>query len=69
MNSRMISLIVPLSFRPSRIWVRSCSRRFSPMKEALLSLSPTELRSLAANLRSGRLSSPYSASSLGRFLS
>lgn len=39
------------------------------MKEALLSLSPTELRTLAANLRAGRLSSPYTASGLGRFLS
>ena len=38
------------------------------MKEALLSLSPTELRTLAASLRSGRLCAPYSASSLGRYL-
>lgn len=39
------------------------------MKEALLSLSPTELRTLAANLRGGRLSSPYTPSGLGRFVS
>lgn len=39
------------------------------MKEALLSLSSTDLRTLAAGLRSGRLCIPYSASSLGRYLS
>jgi hypothetical protein len=38
------------------------------MKEALLSLSPAELRTLAASLRSGRLCAPFSASSLGRYL-
>lgn len=38
------------------------------MKEALLSLSPAELRTLAASLRTGRLGTPYSASSLGRYL-
>jgi len=38
------------------------------MKEALLSLSPAELRTIAASLRSGRLSTPYSASSLDRYL-
>jgi hypothetical protein len=38
------------------------------MKEALLSLSPTELQTLAAGLRSGRLCSPYSASTLVRYL-
>jgi len=38
------------------------------MKEALLSLSPTELRTLAASVRSGRLCAPYSASSLGRYV-
>ena len=38
------------------------------MKEALLSLSPAELRTLAASLRSGRLCAPYLASSLGRYL-
>lgn len=39
------------------------------MKEPLLSLSPSELRTLAANLRAGRLSSPYTDSGLGRFVS
>lgn len=38
------------------------------MKVALLSLSPTELRTVAASLRSGRLCAPYSASSLGRHM-
>ena len=38
------------------------------MKEALLSLSPNELRTLAASLRSGRLCIPYSASGLGRYI-
>ena len=38
------------------------------MKEALLSLSPTELKTLAASLRTGRLCTPYTASGLGRFL-
>jgi hypothetical protein len=38
------------------------------MKEALLSLTPTELRTIAASLRTGRLCTPYSASSLGRYL-
>lgn len=38
------------------------------MKEALLSLSSTELKTLAAGLRTGRLCTPYSASSLGRYL-
>jgi len=37
------------------------------MKEALLSLSPSELKTLAASLRTGRLNAPYSASSLNRF--
>jgi hypothetical protein len=37
------------------------------MKEALLSLSPTELRSLASSLRTGRLNAPYSGSSVSRF--
>jgi phosphatidylserine/phosphatidylglycerophosphate/cardiolipin synthase-like enzyme len=38
------------------------------MQEALLSLSPHELRTLAAGLRTGRLSEPYSTSGLTRFL-
>ena len=38
------------------------------MKDALLLLSLTELKTLAASLRTGRLKPPYSASSLGRFL-
>jgi hypothetical protein len=38
------------------------------MKEALLSLSPVELRTLAASLRSGRLCTPYTASGLGRYM-
>ena len=38
------------------------------MKEALLSLSPYELRALAAGLRSERLSAPYAAASLSRFV-
>src|ERR1035438_10399401 len=38
------------------------------MMEALLSLSPSELRTLAASLRSGRLSPPFSASNLDRYL-
>jgi hypothetical protein len=37
------------------------------MKEALLTLPPSELRALAASLRTGRLTAPYSVSSLGRF--
>lgn len=36
------------------------------MKTALLSLSPLELKALAAALRTGRLNAPYSASSLNR---
>lgn len=36
------------------------------MDEALLTLPPSELRALAASLRTGRLNAPYSASSLGR---
>jgi phosphatidylserine/phosphatidylglycerophosphate/cardiolipin synthase-like enzyme len=38
------------------------------MKEALLSLSPTDLKALAAGLRTGRLFAPYSASGLSRYL-
>jgi hypothetical protein len=38
------------------------------MKEALLSLSPTELRTLAGSLRTGRLCTPYTVSGLGRYL-
>jgi len=38
------------------------------MMEALLSLSPAELRTLAASLRSGRLCAPYSPSSVGRYM-
>ena len=38
------------------------------MKEALLSLSPTELRTLAAAVRAERLFAPYSATGLGRYL-
>lgn len=38
------------------------------MKEALLSLSPSELRSLAAGLRSGRMNAPYTAATLGRYV-
>jgi phosphatidylserine/phosphatidylglycerophosphate/cardiolipin synthase-like enzyme len=38
------------------------------MKEALLSLSPNELRTLAASLRSGRLCTPYSATGLSRYM-
>jgi hypothetical protein len=37
------------------------------MMEAVLSLSPIELKTLAASLRTGRLNAPYSASSLSRF--
>jgi phosphatidylserine/phosphatidylglycerophosphate/cardiolipin synthase-like enzyme len=37
------------------------------MNEALLSLSPVELKTLAASLRTGRLDAPFSASSLTRF--
>src|ERR1700722_13625973 len=36
------------------------------MDEALLTLPPSDLRALAASLRTGRLNAPYSASSLGR---
>ncbi|MGA2851840.1 MAG: DISARM system phospholipase D-like protein DrmC [Terracidiphilus sp.] len=38
------------------------------MKEALLLLSATELRTLASSLRTGRLCAPFSASNLGRYL-
>ena len=38
------------------------------MKEALLSLPPSDLRTLSAGIRSGRLSEPYPVSSVGRFL-
>jgi hypothetical protein len=37
------------------------------MGDALLTLPPSDLRALAASLRTGRLSAPYSASSLSRF--
>lgn len=37
------------------------------MDEALLTLPPSDLRALAASLRTGRLNAPYSASSLSRF--
>ena len=36
------------------------------MGDALLTLPPSDLRALAASLRTGRLNAPYSASSLGR---
>ena len=39
------------------------------MKEALLLLSPVELKTLAASLRTGRLNEPYSAANLSRFFS
>jgi phosphatidylserine/phosphatidylglycerophosphate/cardiolipin synthase-like enzyme len=38
------------------------------MKEALLLLSPTELKTIAANIRTGRLLPPYTSPSLGRFV-
>jgi len=38
------------------------------MKEALLSLPPSDLRTLSAGIRSGRLCEPYPVSSVGRFL-
>jgi len=38
------------------------------MKEALLSLSPSELRALAASLRSGRMSAPYTVPTLSRYV-
>ena len=38
------------------------------MDEALITLPPSDLRALAASLRMGRLNAPYSASSLGRFV-
>jgi phosphatidylserine/phosphatidylglycerophosphate/cardiolipin synthase-like enzyme len=38
------------------------------MDEALLTLPASDLRALAASLRTGRLDAPYSASSLGRFV-
>lgn len=37
------------------------------MKEALLSLSPSELKTLASSMRTGRLSPPYLALSLSRY--
>jgi hypothetical protein len=39
------------------------------MGEALLTLSASDLRALAASLRTGRLNAPYSASSLDRLFS
>jgi len=38
------------------------------MQEALLLLPPSDLKTLAASIRTGRLSPPYLASSLSRFL-
>lgn len=38
------------------------------MTESLLSLAPSDLKTLASGIRSGRLSAPYSASSIGRFI-
>lgn len=38
------------------------------MNQALLSLPPSDLRALAAGIRTGRLVAPYAASSIGRFL-
>jgi phosphatidylserine/phosphatidylglycerophosphate/cardiolipin synthase-like enzyme len=38
------------------------------MKEVLLSLPPSDLRTLASSIRSGRLSAPYSASNVARFV-
>lgn len=38
------------------------------MQEALLMLPPSELKTLAAGIRTGRLNPPYLASSLSRFL-